>query len=314
MVSLPGVDAMSRARADIVAPPEAPADGIVPQLSELIALRRHAHRGQEAARGRHGVAGRAASTQRGRGMEYAESRGYVAGDDARHIDWKLSARTGHTHTKTFQSERERVTLVVADTAPMLYFGTRTRFKSVQAARAGAVAAWSALRDGDRVAALRGAHAQALVPPAGGTHGVLRTLDALARWYRQPPADDAGLQVALEQAVRLLHPGARLLVLADPGSALAIAPATWSALAMHLDVQVLLLADPLELEPPECLLPLATPAGRLQLDLTGEGARTAWHEAFVAPIESLCRSLPGRRIRVQVLSTDEASDAWLAGGK
>lgn len=76
-------------------------------------------------------------------MEYAESREYVAGDDARHIDWKLSARTGFTHTKTFQAERERLTLLVADTAPALYFGTRVRFKSVQAARAGAVAAWSA---------------------------------------------------------------------------------------------------------------------------------------------------------------------------
>ena len=31
------------------------------------------------------------------------------------------------HTKLFQAERERLTLVVADTAPSLYFGTRVRF-------------------------------------------------------------------------------------------------------------------------------------------------------------------------------------------
>ncbi|MBW3549625.1 MAG: TRAP transporter large permease subunit [Proteobacteria bacterium] len=36
-----------------------------------------------------------------------------------------------------------MTLIVADTAPALYFGTRVRFKSVQAARAGAIAAWIA---------------------------------------------------------------------------------------------------------------------------------------------------------------------------
>ena len=83
--------------------------GIIPTLAELIALRRAALRGRDPRRGRQGVVGRAASAQRGRGMEYAESREYVAGDDARHIDWKLSARTGFTHTKTFQSERERFT-------------------------------------------------------------------------------------------------------------------------------------------------------------------------------------------------------------
>src|SRR5690606_37706435 len=117
--------------------PVSAANGLVPALPELIALRRLASPGNDPRRGRRGVVGRAAPVQRGRGMEYAESREYVAGDDARHIDWKLSARTGFTHTKTFQSEREWVSLIVADTAPALYFGTRVRFKSVQAARAGA---------------------------------------------------------------------------------------------------------------------------------------------------------------------------------
>src|SRR3546814_2089591 len=74
-------------------------------------------------------------------MEYAESREYAHGDDARHIDWRPTARSGKPHTKLFQAERERLTLLVADTPPALYFGTRVRFKSVQAARAGAVAAW-----------------------------------------------------------------------------------------------------------------------------------------------------------------------------
>ena len=97
--------------------------------------------------------------------EYAESREY-AGDDARHIDWRVT-RTGRAHTKLFQAERERVSLIVADTSPALYFGTRVRFKSVQAARAGAVAAWSAQRRGDRVGALRGSDREAPITPQVG---------------------------------------------------------------------------------------------------------------------------------------------------
>jgi len=286
------------------------AEGIIPTLTELIGLRQFARRSRESKRSRSGKIAHAASMLRGRGMEYAESRDYVIGDDARHIDWKLSARTGKTHTKTFQTERERLTLIVADRTPALYFGTRVRFKSVQAARAGAVAAWSALRDGDRLAALCDSQTHPLVPPAGGTRGVLRVLDALVRWYSQIPEENGRLQHTLEQATRLTHPGARVHVLADPASALAVPAAIWSALGMHMEVDLLLLTDPLELDPPTCTLPLATRSGRVQLDLSSQHARNAWENTFLVPIQGLCQHLPGRRIRVHVLSTDQASDSWL----
>ncbi|MGD4604779.1 DUF58 domain-containing protein, partial [Xanthomonas citri pv. citri] len=161
-------------------------DGVCPTLAELIALRGTAiHRGQPG-RGRYGVVGPVPAATRGRGMEYAESREYVAGDDARHIDWRVTARTGRAHTKLFQAERERLSLIVADTSPALFFGTRVRYKSVQAARAGAVAAWLAQRQGDRIAALRGTASEAPIAPRSGQRGVLPVLDALARWYAQPP--------------------------------------------------------------------------------------------------------------------------------
>ena len=142
-------------------------DGLKPTLAELVALRAIAQRRLPARKGRYNVAGPAQSSARGRGLEYAESREYVAGDDVRHIDWRLTARSGRTHTKLFQAERERLTLIVADTSPALYFGTRVRYKSVQAARAAAVAVWAAVRDGDRVAILRGSRQEAPVPPASG---------------------------------------------------------------------------------------------------------------------------------------------------
>jgi uncharacterized protein (DUF58 family) len=135
-------------------------DGVKPTLAELVALRAIAQRRPPARKGRHNVTGPAQSSARGRGMEYAESREYVAGDDVRHIDWRLTARSGRTHTKLFQAERERLTLIVADTSRALYFGTRVRYKSVQAARAAAVAVWAAVRDGDRVAILRGSRQEA----------------------------------------------------------------------------------------------------------------------------------------------------------
>jgi uncharacterized protein (DUF58 family) len=285
-------------------------DGITPTLAELVALRAAAQGRRPPRRGRHGASGQALSPQRGRGMEYAESREYAIGDDARHIDWRLTARSGKPHTKLFQAERERLTLVVADTAPALYFGTRMRFKSVQAARAGAVAAWAAVRDGDRIAALRGSAKEAPIAPAAGPRGALRVLDALVRWYRQPPNDDLGLAVALDHARRLLRPGSRLVVLADPASIAALPPERWPALTMHNEVVVLLLSDPLEREPPQASLPFRAGNHRVELDLASAAQRQRWRNAFVAPLDAALAQLPARGVRVQVLSSEAPSESWL----
>ncbi len=294
--------------------PRVQGDGIAPTLGELVGLKSLAGARRPPRHGRHGVTGPALSPLRGRGMDYAESREYVAGDDARHIDWKLTARTGRAHTKMFQAERERLTLVVADTAPDLYFGTRVRFKSVQAARAGAIAAWVAARDGDRIAALRGSMHEPPVPPAAGTRGVLRTLDALVRWYAGPPRDDGGLGMALDHAQRLLRPGSRLVVLADAGSVADLPAQRWPVLAQHHEVILLMLVDPFEVSPPKAVLPLTRGEGldaaRVELDLGSSVVRTRWRERFSAPVASALAQLPARGVRVAALSTADASDAWL----
>ncbi|WP_165924751.1 DUF58 domain-containing protein [Lysobacter sp. N42] len=286
-------------------------DGVTPALEELVALRALAGRSRMAGRVRTAWAGTAPSPLRGRGMEYAESREYTAGDDARHVDWRLTARTGRPHTKVFHAERERLTLIVADTAPALYFGTRVRFKSVQAARAGALVAWAAVADGDRVAALRGAPREAPIAPAGGPRGALRVIDALRRWYAQRPEDDAGLADALEHAQRLLRPGARLVVLADAASLDAVPAHRWVGLARHHEVVLILPCDPLELEPPRMRLPFATPAGRVELPLDAAAVRQRWLEAFAAPLRHALQELPTRGVRAIALSTDEPTERCLA---
>lgn len=300
-------------------------EGITPSLDELVALRRTVLGRRPPRRGYHGLSGQAPSPMRGRGMEYAESREYTQGDDARHIDWRLTARTGRPHTKLFQAERERLTLIVADTAPSLYFGTRTRFKSVQAARAGAVAAWAAVRDGDRIGALRGSVREAPVVPASSSRGALRVLDAMVRWYARPPEHDAGLGVALDHADRLMRPGSRLVVLADPMSVIALPSLRWPTLVQHREVVVLLLSDPLERDPPRAALPFwaergagvqgsaiveSASAHRVELDLANAAQRERWQAAFATPMDEALAILARSGIRARGLSTDAPSEGWL----
>lgn len=289
---------------------DTPEDAVQPTLPALLALRRAVQGRASARKGRHGSSGIALSPLRGRGMEYAESREYVAGDDARHIDWRLTARTGRTHTKLYQAERDRLTLIVADTRRALYFGTRVRFKSVQAARAGAVAAWAALRDGDRIAAMRGSLREPPVPPGNGVKAAMRVLDALRRWYAAPPAEDAGLALALDHAQRVLRPGSRLLVLAEPASVMEVADARWAALARHNEVIVLLLTDAFEQQPPQDRLPFAAGEARLELDLAGKAQRAQWARDFSLPLQEAIAKLEARGIRATPLAADADSASWL----
>lgn len=287
-----------------------PEDAIAPTLPALAALRQSVQGRAPARRGRHGSSGIALSPLRGRGMEYAESREYVAGDDARHIDWRLTARSGRTHTKLFQAERDRLTLIVADTHPALYFGTRVRFKSVQAARAGAVAAWAALRDGDRIAALRGSIKEPPIPPAAGAKAVMRVLEGLRRWYASPPTEDAGLALALDHAQRVLRPGSRLVVLAEPASVLKVSDARWSALARHNEVIVLLITDAFEQRPPRARLPFVGRPSRIELDLAGKAQRAQWARDFSEPLREATAKLELRGIRAIELPADAESASWL----
>ena len=96
------------------------------------------------------LAGRHASRLRGRGLDFEEVRQYIAGDDIRYIDWRVTARTGSTHTKVFNEERERPGFIVLDQGSPMYFGSQRFFKSVTAAHIAALGAFYTVRRGDRV--------------------------------------------------------------------------------------------------------------------------------------------------------------------
>ena len=119
------------------------------------------------------------------------------------------------------------------------------------------------------------------------------LDALTRWYAQPPADDLGLERALDHAGRVLRPGARMLVLADPQQAIRIPPARWSALAQHHDLSLVLLVDPLELRPPSAALQFQTAQQRIGLDLRRSEVQAHWQAHFVEPLQELRHQLGAR---------------------
>ena len=68
-------------------------------------------------------AGEYRSAFRGRGLEFAEVRGYDESDDHRTIDWNVTARTGELHVRRYEEERELSTILLVDISGSQAAGT-----------------------------------------------------------------------------------------------------------------------------------------------------------------------------------------------
>lgn len=87
---------------------------------------------------------------KGQGMEFADVREYVEGDDVRNIDWNVTARTNVAHVKQFQEEREMTLMLLLDASASVDFGTVSRLKRQMAIEFCASLAFSAVKNNDRV--------------------------------------------------------------------------------------------------------------------------------------------------------------------
>ncbi|HEU4670156.1 MAG TPA: DUF58 domain-containing protein [Dyella sp.] len=273
-----------------------PVDGVTRvTLSELLALRARVGRMPLPARAsRAPRAGQQSSRLFGRGMDYAESRVYQSGDDVRRLDWRLTARSGKLHTKLFQEEREGRLLILLDTHASMRFGTRTRFKSVQAARAAAWAAWAAVKVAERVGLMGFGTRDELLAPRGGPRGALAVCGAIADWDGRPAdADEEPLSAALQRAMRTVHGASRVLLVTDGSCSDEPARRALVELSRRARLGVLAVVDPLEVAPtPEGDYPLEHDGVRTQLHVHGE-RQQAWLPGLLgaghARLTALCRA-------------------------
>lgn len=102
---------------------------------------------------RAGFAGQYHAAFHGRGIEFAQVREYLPGDDVRTIDWNVTARSGSPYVKEFVEERDLTILLAIDVSASMLFGSLDRRKIDLACELAAVLAFAALQNGDRVGLL-----------------------------------------------------------------------------------------------------------------------------------------------------------------
>jgi uncharacterized protein (DUF58 family) len=204
------------------------------------------------------LAGAYLAKTKGRGMEFDEARHYQAGDDIRAIDWRVTARTGKTHTKLYREEKERPVFVLTDLSSSMQFGTQFLFKSVQAAHLSALIAWSAKKRGDRIGGLVfNQHQHLECKPFTRQKAVLSLLNNMIKVQRgaQQEAQTTNQeQITLGNACarlrRLAHPGSLIFILSDFSQLDELAKQHIAQLSKHCEVIAYPITDPFEHQLPQ----------------------------------------------------------------
>ncbi|RYG01815.1 MAG: DUF58 domain-containing protein [Chitinophagaceae bacterium] len=122
---------------------------------------------------RHIFTGEYHSAFKGRGMLFKEVREYHHGDDIRFIDWNVSARFNHAFSKVFEEERELTVMLLVDISASSVFGTTHARKKDLVTEIGAVLAFSAISNNDKVGVILFTDkVEVFIPPKKGRDHVL----------------------------------------------------------------------------------------------------------------------------------------------
>ncbi|MBU6376387.1 MAG: DUF58 domain-containing protein [Bdellovibrionales bacterium] len=245
------------------------------------------------------------SSFKGQGVQFSEHRVYVPGDDVRHIDWKVSARTRDPLVKKYEEERELSVLLVVDASASLSFGSVKQTKAEVAADMAGMLAYAAAMNGDKVGLILFSNAvERIVPLKKGKAHVSRILSEIIE--HRPKANKTNLREALDVAGRVMKHRGIVILLSDFIDQ--DYDVSLRRLARRHDVIAIHVSDKLESSVPATgfLRVLDPESGHEQVILTGSYLFNRWlgefHKGHQTDTETAWRAG-----RVESLQIDTSSD-------
>jgi len=158
------------------------------------------------------VSGEYHSVFKGRGIEFAEVRGYVPGDDIRAIDWNVTARFNAPFVKEFIEERDLTLFIVFDVSSSNEFGFERRKKEIGYDIAASLM-FAALRNNDRVGlCLFTSEVELFIPPGKGKKHVLKLLRELI--YYEPKNRNTDIRAALSYLNNVIKKRSIVFIISD----------------------------------------------------------------------------------------------------
>ena len=158
-------------------------------------------------------AGQYHSAFKGRGMAFAEVRGYQFGDDVRDIDWNVTARYHKPFVKVFEEERELTVMLLIDVSGSLEFGTSRQMKKDMVTEIAATLAFSAIQNNDKIGVIFFSdRIEKYIPPKKGKKHILYLIREMLDFHPQSLRTDIG--AAMEYLTRVMRRRCTAFVLSD----------------------------------------------------------------------------------------------------
>lgn len=186
------------------------------------------------------------SATRGSSVEFAEYRKYAPGDDIRHVDWRVYARTDRFYMKEFEADTNLRAWLMVDASGSMAFAGRGGRRFDHARRMAATLAWLLVQQGDAVGlVLFGGGGTVDLPPRRSPAHLKLILDALAA---ARPAGRTTLVDALHTWAEKARRRAMVAVFSDCFADVPAMLDGFQHMRFHRhDLAVFHLLDPLELE-------------------------------------------------------------------
>ena len=157
------------------------------------------------------------SPYQGISVEFAQHRPYAPGDDIRHVDWKVLAKTDRIYLKQYQEETNLQLVIVVDTSQSMTYGSvgdrnAPWTKSDHAAAIAASLAYMALGQQDAVGlVVADSELRRFLRPANSPGQWRNVIKELSQASRDRPT---GIGRVLEQTAEKLNHRSLVLILSD----------------------------------------------------------------------------------------------------
>jgi len=150
---------------------------------------------------------------KGQGMQFSEFREYYPGDDIRHIDWKVTARTQTAHIRKFEEERDLTVYLLVDVSSSRNFGSQAKTKAEALAEVCGLLAFAATRNNDRIGLiLFSDRIEKHIPPKKGRSHAMRLVSELLHPQVQSPKTN--IKQALEYYAEVMKHTAVVFLASD----------------------------------------------------------------------------------------------------
>lgn len=257
------------------------------------------------------VSGLHRSPDFGFSQEFAEYRAYVEGDDLRHVDWNLFARTERCYLKRYEGETNSQLTILLDASNSMQYGSRSPIKADYARYIAASLFYLAIhnqRDAAGVIVFDD-DVRDFVPPSTRTGQLTRLLSTLDR---AEPRARTNIFKPLRHLQALLHRRGIVVIISD----LYENPATLVQAFEQLrfagnDVVLFHILDPNELRPslsgPAILVDLET---QEKIEVIPEYVATTYRDKIQTHIAHLRELAQGAGLEYRLIPTDEPLDKML----